>query len=160
MAITLNDLLDSVRNSRRHFLRHLDGLTDAQWDWKPYPECKSIRETLVHLHADDKAALFSIQTGEEPDYESILAAETEQEPAQLRTQLDDSFVALLAEIQTRYADAPLDAEICIYGSKMKLALGVPYLSSEDFYHAGQVAFVRMATDPNWDYYASIYGPPA
>lgn len=159
MAVTLNDLLDSVRSSRRHFFKHLDGLKDEQWDWKPYAECKSIRETLTHLHVDDKAALFSVQTNEEPDYEGMLAAAEAaevKEPAQLRAQLDESFETLLNEIQTRYADAPLDAEICIYGSKMKLALGIPHLSAEDFYHAGQVAFIRMATDPEWNYYAAVY----
>jgi uncharacterized damage-inducible protein DinB len=159
MAVTLNDLLDGVRSSRRFFFRHLDGLTDAQWDWKPYPECKSVRETLMHLHADDRAALFSLQTGEEPDYEALTSGPPEQDNAKLRAMLEESFTTLLNEIQTRYADAPLDAEICIYGSKMKLATGVPHLSSEDFYHSGQVAFVRMATDPTWDYYASVYGAP-
>jgi uncharacterized damage-inducible protein DinB len=160
MAVTLNDLLNSVRDSRRHFLKHLTGLRDDQWDWKPYPECKSIRETLMHLHVDDKAALFSVQTNEEPDYEGMLAAAEMKEVAQLRAQLDESFETLLQEIQTRYADAPLDAEICIFGSKMKLAIGIPHLSAEDFYHAGQVAFIRMATDPDWNYYAAVYGAPA
>ena len=30
------------------------------------------------------------------------------------------------------------------------------ISSEDYYHAGQITFIRMATDPQWDYYRSIY----
>lgn len=161
MSVTLNELLDSVRDSRRHFLKHLNGLQDDQWDWKPYPECKSIRETLTHLICDDRAALISMQTGEEPDYEAITASlEPVQDTDSLFARLTESFDALLAEIEKRYADAPLDAEICIYGEKKKLALGVPHLSSEDFYHAGQVAFIRMASDPAWEYYQSIYAPAA
>ena len=157
MAITLEDLLNSVRSSRRYFFKHLSGVRDDQWDWKPYPECKSLRETLVHLQVDDLAALEALQTGEEPDYEAITARQTETDPAKLRSLLDASFETLLTEINKRYADAPLDAEICIFGGKYPLALGVPHLSAEDFYHAGQVAFIRIATDPAWDYYAAVYG---
>jgi len=157
MAITLDDLLNSVRNSRRHFFKHLNGLRDDQWDWKPYPECKSIRETLAHLTVDDLAALQSLQTGEEPDYEALSADTPEQDTTKLRAHLEESFETLLGEIKKRYADAPLDTEISIYGSKYPLATGVPHLSSEDYYHAGQIAFIRMATDPTWDYYTAVYG---
>ena len=156
MAVTLNDLLDGLRGSRRHFLKHVEGLREEQWDWKPYPECKSIRETLMHLRVDDRAALASIQSGKEPDYEALSAEEAEQDAEKLLSALNESFETLLTEISQRYADAPLDAEICIFGDNKKLAVGVPYLSSEDFYHAGQVAFVRMASDPAWDYYTAIY----
>ena len=52
---------------------------------------------------------------------------------------------------------PLDAEFSAFGSKMKLAAGIPHLSSEDYYHAGQVSYIRMATDPAWDYYGHVYG---
>jgi hypothetical protein len=38
-----------------------------------------------------------------------------------------------------------------------LRVAVAYLTAEDFYHAGQLAFIRMATDPGWDYFGSIYG---
>lgn len=56
MAFTAAELIDGVRHSRRHFLKHLRGLRDDQWDWKPYPECKSIRETLAHLVWVDRIA--------------------------------------------------------------------------------------------------------
>jgi uncharacterized damage-inducible protein DinB len=156
MAFTLDDVLEGVRASRAHFLKHLDGLQDEQWDWKPYPECKSVRETVAHLVTDDRAALFSLETGKEPDYEA-LAVEPGRDSARLRALLDESHARLCEAIRTRCATAPLDADVCIYGSPMKLARGIAYLSSEDFYHAGQIAFIRMATDPAWDYYATIYG---
>lgn len=43
MAFDINTLVQGVRESRRYFLKHLNGLRDDQWDWKPYPQCKSIR---------------------------------------------------------------------------------------------------------------------
>lgn len=156
MAFTLDDVLEGVRASRAHFLKHLDGLREEQWDWKPYPECKSVRETVAHLVTDDRAALFSLETGKEPDYEA-LSVEPGRDSARLRALLDESHARLCEAIQARYANAPLDTEACIYGGSMKLARGIAHLSSEDFYHAGQVAFIRMATDPAWDYYAAIYG---
>lgn len=54
MAFDVDSLIEGVRESRRFFLKHLKGLRDDQWEWKPYPECKSIRETLAHLVSDDR----------------------------------------------------------------------------------------------------------
>jgi uncharacterized damage-inducible protein DinB len=160
MALTLDDLLDSVRATRAHFFKHLEGLTAEQWDWKPYPECKSIRETLAHLVVDDRAAIQSLETGGEPDYEGLSAIATDEAGGDLTKQraiLEGTHNQLLTLIKSRFGDAPLDTEISLWGSSMKLARAVAYLSSEDFYHAGQVAFIRQATDPTWDYYAAIYG---
>ena len=154
-TVTVNDLVGLIQYSRKHFFKHLDGLKDAQWDWKPYPECKSIRETLAHLIADDRAALESLQTQKEPHYEAL--QETERDLVKLRTILDKSHQALCDFILKTYASTPLETEVCIFGTQTSLAKGIPFLISEDFYHAGQVGFIRMATDPKWDYYAAIYG---
>jgi len=43
MTFEMNDLTQAARESRENFVKLLDGLTDEQWTWKPYPECKSIR---------------------------------------------------------------------------------------------------------------------
>ncbi len=155
MAFTTATLVDGLRHSRRHFLKHADGLTPEQWDWKPYPECKSAREALAHLVTDDRAALQSLQTGEEPDYEAH--AVTECDIDALRVLLAQSHDALCAYLETHYAAAPLDTAICIWGAHQPAGSGIPYLSSEDFYHAGQIAFIRQATDPAWNYYSAIYG---
>lgn len=155
MPLTLDDLLAGLERSREHFLKHLDGLDDDQWDFKPFPECKSIRETLQHLVVDDRAALNSLRSGEEPDYEA--GACNEKDIDALRALLDQSHQTLINEIRIRYANSPLDTDICVWGSHEKVGAGVPYFSSEDFYHAGQVAFIRMASDPEWDYYEAIYG---
>ena len=157
MALTLEDVVAGVRSSRTFFLKHLRGIREDQWDWKLYPECKSIRETVAHLVVDDKAALYSLQTGEEPDYEKLQEQESVQASEQLLATLTESFEALLTYIQTNYAETPLETEVCAYGTPMKLGRAVAYFSAEDYYHAGQVAYIRMATDPEWDYYTNIYG---
>ncbi len=155
MAFTLDDLIENVRASRRFALKHLVGLREDQWDWKPYPECKTIRETLAHLISDDRAALQALETGQEPDYEAL--QESERDLTRLRALLEESHETLCAFLRAHYAEAPLDTEASFFGSPMKLGRGVAYLTAEDYYHAGQIAFIRMATDPNWDYYTAIYG---
>ena len=159
MAFTFEDLLESLRASRSHFHKHLAGLRDDQWDWKPYPECKSIRETLIHLVVDDRAAMDAIEKNGEPDYEALVATATADAGSDIRhlkSLTDESFSRLLGILTAKYADAPLDTEVNVFGSLKKLGVAIPFYSSEDYYHTGQVAFIRMASDPAWNYYAAIY----
>lgn len=160
MAFTFEDLIESLRASRSNFHKHLEGLKDDQWDWKPYPECKSIRDTLIHLVVDDRVAVWALDADGEPDYEAFVNAATDEagsDLVHLKEMLDTSFTALLEQLISRYADQPLDTEISTFGSPKKLGVAIPYFSSEDYYHTGQVAFIRMASDPSWNYYAAIYG---
>jgi len=160
MSFGVEDLIQGLRGSRMHFLNHLRGLTAEQWTWKPYPECKSILETVVHMVVDDQAAYQSLETAAEPEYEQIseaTAAEAGGDKQKAMQMLEESHEKLCAYIAARFAGMPLDSEFSAFGSKMKLAAGIPHLSSEDYYHAGQVSYIRMATDPTWDYYAQIYG---
>jgi uncharacterized damage-inducible protein DinB len=154
MPYETHDLLEALRSARRFFLRHVEGLTDEQWAHKPYQECKSPLETVAHLIADDRCALDCLRTGEEPDYAAYDVAVTDRDA--LLADLAASHEALSAYVAERHGDAPLDAEVCIYGAARKLG-DLAYLTAEDYYHAGQVAFVRMATEPGWDYYEAVYG---
>ncbi len=155
MALTLEDMLGGLRDSRRHFLKHLEGLTEEQWDWQVHPECKTIRVTLAHLIQDDLAALEALQKDDHPNYEA--AAVAERDLTRLQTMLDESHQALLIYLETHYAEAPLDTVVHAYGWPMKLGRAIGFLSSEDYYHSGQVAYIRLATDPTWNYYSAIYG---
>lgn len=156
----LAGLIEGIASSRNYFLRHLRDLPDEAWSYKPFPECKSILESLVHLRIDDEMALESIQTKEEPDYAAATVGAYEEIPkgqSYLLERLAQSHQNLIEKLKGTFEGAPLDAEICVWGSMKPLYRGVPYFSSEDFYHAGQLAFVRMAIQPDWDYYSAIYG---
>jgi len=155
VAFDVDSLIEGVRESRRHFLKHLKGLRDDQWDWKPYPECKSIRETLAHLVSDDRAYMEILRTGAMPDFQAVEEHETDVTKLLLR--LEKSHEELCGFLRERFADTPLDTEVFFFTGKEKLGRAILGISSEDHYHAGQVAFIRMATDPSWDYYAAIYG---
>lgn len=163
MPVTTRDLIHSVRKSRAFLFKHLKGLTAEQWVWKPYQESKSIAETLKHLVVDDRFALYALEAKEATSMEmyEVIGMQVEEEapdsiPA-LIEMVECSFESLMKTLLQRYGDCPLDTEIYIYGEKQPLATGIPYLSSEDYYHAGQIGYIRLATDPSWDYYGSIYG---
>lgn len=155
MAFDVHDLTQSIVSSRAWFFKHLRGLNDEQWIWKPYPECKSIRETLQHMITNDRAAIEALKTGHEPNYDELRVQETDI--SKLMQMLERSHHDLVDCIRDNFDGKPLDTEATIWGFKMKLGRGIPYFSSEDFFHAGQVAYIRMATDPSWDYYEEIYG---
>ena len=162
MAFDLTDVLAGVRASRSFFLKHVDGLTPEQWSWKPYPGCKGVRETLVHLIVGDRMAMNSLKTGGMPeDFEGFIAA-IDSEAAddtneELIARVNRERETLLAYIEETYAGKELDAPTSLYGGGMKLGAAAAYLSGEDFYHAGQIAFIRLATNPDWNYYGEIYG---
>jgi uncharacterized damage-inducible protein DinB len=155
MAFEAADLIDGIRKSRKQFLRHLKGMREEQWDWKPYPECKNVRETLAHLIGVDRCARASIETGEMPDFREL--EEPERDRAKLLGLLDESHWDLIFLLEKKFSSTPLDEEIRIFGDTKKLGSALAYLTSEDYYHSGQVAFIRMATDPSWDYYKAVYG---
>lgn len=158
---TTADLIKGIEFSRQHFLKHVKGMTTEQCDWKPYPNCLSVRETLRHLRVDDLAAMDSMESGKEPKYEE-LQARVAQDSSELNTAdliklLEESHAQLKQYLETKYGNQPLDTMITVWGHQMPLSAGIPYFSGEDWYHAGQVAFIRQATDPDWNYYAEIYG---
>ena len=157
--LSVEDLIEGVRASRRYFLKHIDGLPDELWTWKPYPECKNVLETLAHMRIDDLTAIESLKTGKEPNYEgySYTYDEIPNGRERVLELLAQSRQELLDHLAANYGESNLDTQICVWGNMKPLATGVPYYSSEDFYHAGQVAFIRLAVEPGWDYYKAIYG---
>jgi len=155
MAYAFDGILASLKDSRKNFLKHIDGITADQWTWKPYAEAKSIAETVAHLITDDRMALYSLETGKEPEYST--AQIVERDPDKLLALLTDSHQQLINYLETHFAGAPLDTLVSAWGFEVKLGKAAGFISSEDYYHAGQAAFIRIATDPAWDYYAAIYG---
>ncbi|MBS1705362.1 MAG: DinB family protein [Armatimonadetes bacterium] len=155
MNDTLEQALTAKQASREYLLKHFAGMDGEQWHFKPFAECKSPFETLQHLVIDDLSAIESLKTGSEPDYESYkpLVGSVDD----LLGALKASHEQLLAVIANRYPNPEEGTPICIWGTQYPFRSGVAWLSSEDCYHAGQIAYIRMANDPSWDYYQAIYG---
>ncbi len=145
----------ALDHARRHLLKHLAGVTPEQIDWKPFPECKSIRETLSHLVVDDLAAAESLETGREPDYASFEAPQGTFE--ELLGRLEETHGRVLEAVAQTLRKSGARWSICAFGEWRHPCEAVTILASEHYYHAGQIAFIRMATDPGWDYYSAVYG---
>ena len=147
VAFELDDLVDNMHGALRFFLAHLDGLRNDQWDWKPAPACRSIREMLGHLSEtyEDKAALekaLARPVPDVPEVQRLFEAAARSDYARLRQ---------------RYADTPLDVEIAVAGgdwfldrASVKAGTLLARRAWEECYHTGQVVFIRLATDPDWD----------
>ena len=155
MAFELDDLVDNMHGALRFFLAHLDGLRDDQWDWKPTPACRSIREMLGHLSEtyEDKAALekaLARPVPDVPEVQRLFETAAKQDYARLRR---------------KYADTALDAEIAVPSgdwflgrASVRAGTLLARRAWEECYHTGQVVFIRLATDPDWDpaaVYASV-----
>ena len=162
MAFDVTDVIQSLEQSRAFFYKHLKGLTGEQWAWKPYPECKSVRETLAHMIANDRVALETLRGGKTPEdwerfFRDVDVEFTGVDNAALAAAHRSSHEAILAYLRATYPpQTPLDTEVDVWGGKGKIGIHLGHLSSEDYFHAGQVAFIRNATTPAWEYYKEIY----
>jgi len=152
MANDINDIIDKVRMSRRYFLKHLHGVRNEQWDWKPSPQCNSIREILAHMVANDRSLIETLSADSTIDCGSV----EERDIAKLLEMLSKSHESLCAFLRLRHANTPLDTEVPFFGRTEKLETAMSWISFEDYYHAGQIALIRVATDPSWENYVSIY----
>jgi hypothetical protein len=50
-----------LRDSRKEFLAAIDGVTEAQWKWKPAPERWSVGETAEHIVLAEKMLFANVQ---------------------------------------------------------------------------------------------------
>ena len=147
MAFELDDLVDNMHGALKFFLAHLNGLRDDQWDWKPGPACRSIREILVHLCEtyEDGAALREELARPTPDVSQVQAL------------CEAAAKGDYARLRRKYAGTPLDAEIAVAGgdwflgrAQVKAGTLLARRAWEECYHTGQIVTLRLATDPEWD----------
>ncbi|MHB1461745.1 MAG: DinB family protein [Armatimonadota bacterium] len=155
MAYGIPHLIFALNYSYGNMMKHINGCSDEQWNWKPYPECKSIKETVEHMIVDCRACVYCLRTAAMPDFEKMAVTETDR--TKLFELLDQAHQQMIQYIEASYADTPLDTMVTMWGMQMPLAAAIGSMSTEYHYHAGQIAFIRMATDPQWDYYAAVFG---
>jgi hypothetical protein len=152
--VEIEDLIDNMHGALRFFVAHLNGLRDDQWDWKPSHACRSIREILFHLSEtyEDRTALAEELARTIPD---VVRVQTLFEAGAKRD---------FEKLRRRYANTPLDAEMAIPGGDFFLNRGhvragtlLARRAWEECYHTGQVVYIRLATDPDWDQPGDVYG---
>jgi hypothetical protein len=148
MAAGFEEVMDNLYRSQRFFRAHLNGILAEQWDWKPFPSCRSIREILLHwaeIFAADDAALETGLKAAVPDVASVQALMKE---AGLRFGRGFSAPYVDSAMETRLPN----------GAAVGTVLAS--LAGEDNYHAGQIAFIRLATEPAWDWVQAVHQTPS
>lgn len=155
----MGDMIDALDQARQGFLKHIDGVTVQQAVWKPYSGCKSIAETIDHLLWSDRVLIDVMQSGKEPDYTTAPTAPPADSLTTLLGNLAESHAARIEFLRANYAQASPLMPVNFWGHTSALWQALAGLSNEESYHSGQVAYIRMATDPNWDYYSHIYSGP-
>jgi hypothetical protein len=151
--LILDDLIDNMHGALRFFLAHLNGLLPHQWDWKPYSACRSIREMLLHL----------CETHEEREALEEELAQPVPDILHVQSLFESSSKHDYERLRLRYVNTPLDAEIVIPGGdfflgkdQVRAGTLLARRAWEECYHTGQVVFIRLATDPEWDQAAAVY----
>ncbi len=147
MAVGLEEILNSFYFSQRFFRAHLNGMRADQWDWKPFPACRSIREILLHWAEQFTPGQTAFQAALEP---------TTPDVALVQTLMKEAGVRFADGYREKYAETPMDAP---FPNGTPVGTVLASLSGEDNYHAGQVAFIRLATDPDWDWVKAVHQTP-
>lgn len=161
MSFDTTDLITALRDSNKNLSKHLEGLTDEQWSWKPYPECKSVRETLTHLLMGDLLLRYRLDGDPRVgDFENVYV-EVEAHYAdftrdQIVAEFESSHEEICDRLTALFAGKPLDEPFEVFGGAQKAGRFLAGLANERYYHTGQISFIRIASDPAWDYYAHIY----
>ena len=143
-----------MHRALKFFLAHLNGLRDEQWDWKPSPACRSIREILRHL-----CETYMEKTALEEEL-----ARTAPEVVRVQRLFEKAAKQDYERLRARYAETPLDAEIAVPDgdwflgrNRVKAGTLLARRAWEECYHTGQVVYIRLATDPDWNQEAAVYG---
>ena len=153
--MNIDQLIAKLDESRSWLLKLLDGLKPDQWDAKPYPNVKSIRETLEHMVINDRVVPLMMR-GEEPDYEKH-APKQGMSPESLLTLLKETQAQKLSSIRNQFKDRDLAEEIdTVYSGRQPIWAEIISVAYEEWYHIGQMSLVRQGTDSDWDYYAHFY----
>ena len=125
MAFDTSDLITALRDSRRNLLKHLEGMTDEQWRWKPYPECKSVRETLTHLLMGDRLLRYRLDGDPRAaDFENVYI-EVEAHYAdftseQLVAEFESSHEEICGRLAKLFEGKPLDESFEVFGGAQKV----------------------------------------
>jgi uncharacterized damage-inducible protein DinB len=138
--MTVHDFAkDAMASSGRQLDQVLAGMKEEHADTKVGGISQSPRETLEHL-TDCYVNTVKAAEGKQPEWGTFSAA------GKTWNELQKCFEASRAEAVAKILAAPED-------KVGELALN--YVILHDAYHVGQLALIRIQTDPGWDAY-SIY----
>jgi DinB superfamily len=136
MSALLNEIFE---DSRFQLEKVIEGLTEAEVDFKPLPTLMSARETVVHITECCVAAKKHL-VGETHDWGTYQPDDTAWH----------SLTSALWSELSSATESILAAE-----DEALVIRTLPYLAPHTYYHVGQIAAIRLALNPEWNAY-SIY----
>jgi len=138
--MTANELLNKQLDDVSYQLEKvLEGVKESDLDFKVSPTAMSMRELVEHL-CEVYTCVEKESRGEKHSWGTFAIA-------------DKSWSNLLSEFNKTRAKA-LGIVSAAQEDKDILSANA-YIVAHDYYHVGQLASIRLATDPTWDAY-SIY----
>jgi len=138
--MTANELLNSqLQDATFQLEKVLEGVEEKDLDFKLASTSMSIRELVEHL-CEVYTAVEVESKGETHSWGSFSIEDKSW------ANLTDQFKSLRSTALTIASGASDDNAILSASA---------FIVAHDFYHVGQLASIRMATDPTWDAY-SIY----
>jgi len=90
-------LVDQLEQSRKAMLASIDGLTDAQWKFKPSPTAWSVQECAEHIVLAEGFIFEGAQ--------QVLKSPAVERPEKSNSQVDHTLVAMIQD-RSRKATAP------------------------------------------------------
>ncbi len=115
-------LLKTLDRSQREFDRLLEGVSDAQWDWKPAPDRWSVGEVARHILISEDylfdQAMGAMKSPADPEWESKTAAKT---PLLLRALPDRSRKVQAPEPLNPLGTAPMTRAQVLAGFRERRA---------------------------------------
>ena len=138
--MTANELLNKQLADVSYQLdKVLDGVSESDLDFKICPTAMSIRETVEHL-CEVYVVVEKESRGEKHSWGTYAIEDKSW------SNLSSEFVRLRKVAVDIVSKAETDKEF---------ETALAYILAHDYYHVGQLASVRLATNPEWDAY-SIY----
>lgn len=138
-AMTAKELLRYQLDDAKFQLEQiLAGLDGSHVDGKPINTGMSMRETLVHL-AEAYTATIKEAAGEKHEWGQFELPH-------------ESWADLVAQVFA-LRDKAVEAALGLEDEAKSVNQVHHFLIAHDFYHVGQLASIRIATDANWNPYA-------
>jgi hypothetical protein len=142
------DLAMALAASREFLVRQVRGLSSAECDYLVTGMRQTINQIVDHMLANDAFCMDKLGAQPYVDDPSLSADQ----------RLTRSGLALQQEIRRNWSDKEDEALLRLAGGGEGIAKGVSYIQIEDFYHAGQACWIRLALQPEWDSDADTYEP--
>lgn len=133
-------ILERMRRVRAELLETLKEVKAEEFDWKPRPDMKSVKDMLKECGAVEAVIVSLVRDGKAPDFEGAVAWSGEDLEAIL------SDLQRIREETERFLETcpeeKLDATFEAGGRKLEGEEFLRFIPMHEYYHLGQIIYNR------------------